>query len=102
MKGSLDNTNSVSGFYDDVSMAMGWDFSLDTGQEAIIGLTLSDIAPETGFYLFHTDPDSSASIYLSGTLEINGPPVPEPGTMLLLCIGLAGMFGVRKKIMVKN
>ncbi|MDM8539841.1 PEP-CTERM sorting domain-containing protein [Desulfococcaceae bacterium HSG9] len=111
LRGTLDNlnnTNLISGITDDalndVSMAMGWDFSLDTGQEAIIGLTLSHIAPETGFYLFHTDEHSDASIYLSSTLKINGnaPPVPEPGTMLLLCIGLAGMFGVRKKIMVKN
>jgi hypothetical protein len=100
MKGSLDNTNSISGLYDDVSMAMGWDFYLDRGQKAVIGLTLSHIAPETGFYLFHTDDHSDASIYLSSTLKVST--VPEPGTMLLLCIGLAGMFGVRKKIMVKN
>jgi len=100
LEGTLDNTNSVDGFYDDVSMAMGWDFSLDRGQKAVIGLTLSHIAPETGFYLFHADEHSDASIYLSSTLKVST--VPEPGTMLLLCIGLAGMFGVRKKIMVKN
>ncbi|MDM8544295.1 PEP-CTERM sorting domain-containing protein [Desulfococcaceae bacterium HSG9] len=102
LDGTLDNDDNgfASGILDDVSMAMGWDFSLDTGQKAVIGLTLSHIAPETGFYLFHTDPDSSASIYLASTLTVST--VPEPGTMLLLCIGLAGMFGVRKKIMVKN
>jgi hypothetical protein len=100
LEGTLDNNNSVSGIMDDVSMAMGWDFSLAAGQKAVIGLTLSHIAPETGFYLFHTDKHSDASIYLSSTLKVST--VPEPGTMLLLCIGLAGMFGVRKKIMVKN
>ncbi len=25
-------------------------------------------------------------------------PVPEPGTLLLLCIGLIGLFGVRRKL----
>ncbi len=100
LAGSLDNTNNISGFNEDVSMAMGWDFFLTPGQDAVIDLILSDIVPDSEFYFIHTDPDSNATIYLSSTLAVSS--VPEPGTMLLLCTGLAGIFGIRKKLMMKN
>ncbi len=99
LAGSLDNTNSVSNI-NDVSMAMGWDFSLAEGQDAVIELILSNIAPDSGFYLIHNDPDSDASIYLSSTLTVGG--VPEPGTMLLLGTGLAGIFVIGRKRFIKS
>ncbi len=98
LAGSLDNTNSISGFNDDVSMAMGWNFSLTEGQDAVIDLTLSDIAPDSGFYLIHADPDSDANIYLHSTLTV----VPEPGTMVLLGVGLAGILAIRRKQLIKS
>ncbi|GMQ87106.1 MAG: hypothetical protein BMS9Abin08_0304 [Gammaproteobacteria bacterium] len=87
-------------FPDDVSMAMGWDFNLALDEEALISLVLSDVMPNGGFFLTHTDPDSQSSIYLSSSLDISGgggpPAVPEPGMLWLLGIGLAG-FGVARR-----
>jgi len=79
-------------FPDDVSMAMGWDF---TGPGATINFYLSNVAPATGFYLGHFDPDSQESVYFSSDLTI----VPVPGAVLLGGIGLAfaGWLGKRRK-----
>ncbi|MBI4847457.1 MAG: PEP-CTERM sorting domain-containing protein [Nitrospirae bacterium] len=101
LSGFLDNMNGVpSTSPDDVSMALGWDFSLLTGESADIEFILSDIAPSSGFYLAHTDPRSQATIYYSSNLEISGggpTPVPEPGTVMLLGSGIAGLFFFGKK-----
>jgi hypothetical protein len=78
-------------FPDDVSMAMGWDFSLDVGEMATITYLLSTTAPSSGFYLVQTDPDSPGSVYLSGRLAISGTGVPVPATLALMMIGLGGL-----------
>ncbi len=100
LDGSLDNSNGVpAGEEDDVSFALGWDFSLLADQKATIKVFLSDIAPSTGFYLSHTDPESQYSIFLFSELTTGGggeeepPPIPEPGTIFLLGAGLAGLVG---------
>lgn len=97
--GSLDDSNGVPmGLEDDVSMAMGWDFTLGAGESGLISLILSDTIIPSGFYLSHTDPDSDATIYFSSDLTITSvPAVPEPGTILLLGSGLAGMAMMKKK-----
>jgi len=57
--GALDNSNGVPvNARDDVSMALGWDFLLNSGDTATITLILSRTAPASGFYLSQTDPDS--------------------------------------------
>jgi hypothetical protein len=100
--GALDNSNGVpSSAPDDVSMALGWNFilALDGTETATITFVASTIAP-SGFYLKQFDPDSKASIFLSSTLDIEGggtPQVPEPGTLMLLGLGLLGIVGVRRK-----
>jgi hypothetical protein len=96
--GTLDNTNAVpASAPDDVSMAMGWDFTVAPGDTAQITLRLSATAP-SGFYLQQTDPDSQYSIYYSGTLGEAVVPVPEPGTLLLVVTGLAGLAGLRRRM----
>jgi len=105
LAGALDNTNAVpAGAEDDVSWAMGWDFALAADETALITLSISDVAPASGFYLAHFDPDSQEGIYFTSSLRISGggtDPVPEPATMLLMGTGLAGLLGVGRKKMKK-
>jgi MYXO-CTERM domain-containing protein len=92
---ALDNSNAVpSSLADDVSMAMGWDFSLGASETATIDFVLSETQPTSGFYLTQTDPDSEASIYMSSSLGISsgGPtPNPAPATLALMALGLLGL-----------
>ncbi len=83
-------------FPDDVSMAMGWDFSLAMNEKAVISLTLSEIMPTSGFYLMQSDSDSNKKIFLSSSLAVSA--IPEPSILLLFGVGLAGLaFGTRRR-----
>lgn len=112
--GSLFNSNEllslppdpVTGGYD-VSMALGWDFTLAPLETAYINFVVAETAPN-GFYLSHTDPETlgvtggvvPTTIYFSSNLTIRGgqePPIPEPGTWILMLTGLALTGGIAAK-----
>lgn len=104
---TLDNANGVpAGFEDDVSMAIGWDFTLAAGQTAIASFFTTEIAPIGGFFIEHTDGLSEASIFFASLLRITGdtqppePPrtgLPEPGTLGLALFGMLSIFGLRRR-----
>jgi hypothetical protein len=101
--GSLDNSIGMSiygntSFPDDVSMAMGWDFSLAMDEQAVISFSLSETEPGA-FYLAHADSGSNKTIYLSSNLTISQVnAVPEPSILLLFGIGFAGLaIGSRRR-----
>lgn len=99
--GSLDGANGVpSGDEDDVSMAIGWDFALSSGEKAVISFRISGNAPAGGFYLTQTDPGLSETIYFSSTLGIltipSGEVVPLPSAALLTLPALVLLVAARQ------
>ncbi len=79
-------------FPDDVSMALGYDFTLAVAQTAHVTFTLDLVPPPGGFYLAHSDPDSGAVVYFSGDLLI----IPEPTlTWLASSLGMLILAGAR-------
>ncbi len=111
---TLDNANNVpDGFNDDVSFALGWDFTLTEGQTATIDLFMSEVLDTTGFYLAHNDSETGAgydelsSIFFWSDLSISGAPsstsnisVPEPPAIVLMGIGLLGLIAIRRRHIV--
>jgi hypothetical protein len=102
LNGTLDNTNAVPpSAPDDVSMAIGWNFS--AADQTILTFLLSNAAPTSGLYLMQSDPGGGeadpGNIYFSSTLGGGGEvPVPEPATLLLTGSGLGALALLRKRM----
>lgn len=101
LTGELNNQNTIpAGAYDDVSVALGWSFTLAEGESALISLMIAEFAPDSAFYLSHTDPEMGAafdqyqSVYFWSSLEITGGAVnvTEASTAALLMFGLGGLW----------
>jgi hypothetical protein len=101
----LDGTVGYPGIPEDVSVAMGWNFSLKSWQTATIVLNITEDAPD-GFYLKQTDPGSQYSLYFSGDIDITGTPPPGGGgtgvpdggsTLVMLTSALAAMGAWRSR-----
>ncbi|MCF6336541.1 MAG: PEP-CTERM sorting domain-containing protein [Gammaproteobacteria bacterium] len=111
----LDNSNNVpDGLNDDVSFALGWDFTLAEGQTAIIDIFMSEMLGTTGFYLAQSDAETGAgydeltNIFFWSDISITGSPsstnnttsntsVPEPSVIVLIGIGLLGLVVTRRR-----
>lgn len=77
---------------DDVSMAMGWNFSLNAGEVGTIEFIVTDAAPTEGFYLAQLDHDSpKLGIYLQSRLNITPVGVPEPNIISLFGMGVISL-----------
>lgn len=113
---ALDNTNhapigntnylnncTVSPCNADVATALGFNFTLTSGQEAVITIDQSTTNPG-GFNLEQVHPadpnNPTSDLFLSGSVSIKPsgpPPVPEPGTLTLLGVGAATILGSFKR-----
>jgi hypothetical protein len=92
---------------EDVSMALGWTFSLLAGQTAVVSFVTSLTDPgAAGFAarLGQTSP-SGDTIYFSTNLRIDGDgdpgpaPIPEPGTLALFGAGaIIGAYKLRRRV----
>ncbi len=96
--GTLDSMNAVPlGMPDDVAMALGFLLgSLDPGGSVSIRILLSEDFDQLGsLALVHQDLDSEDTVItMSGQVVPTG--VPEPGTLVLLGMGLAALAAVRR------
>jgi hypothetical protein len=92
----LSDANDVPGGDKDIAMALGFDFTLTTGETATIDLSLSSSAPG-GFYLedYNDNPNSPDDVFYSGSLSISSnvsSGVPDNGaTWISLLLGLMGL-----------
>jgi hypothetical protein len=85
----------------DVSVGLGWNFTLANDEFAIATFKVSEAAPDSRFYISQIDPDSHKNLYFTTSMTIGGGGhnVPEPATysMLVFGLGLVGLFAAKKR-----
>lgn len=87
--GTLDNSNAFDiGIPDDVSLALGFDVGALLSTESL--LASFEISATDNGGLYHYDPDSGTGFYFVGSVIkiIKDITIPEPGTLVLLGLGL--------------
>lgn len=97
--GQLDTSNGVPiTMPDDVSLALGWDLTLQAGESALVTFVLGAGTAPPGFALIHTDTETQTTLAFTSTLtlETDTNPVPEPATGLLLGSGLLALAACRR------
>lgn len=116
---NLSTTCSGPSCNGDATTALGYNYTVGTGEEEVITLSVSQTAPGGGFYLQQTNPQvdctpqgldcSTGNVYFSLSAEeepVNsGPPsaTPEPSTWLLMLSGLLiPAWRMRRRIAVKS
>jgi hypothetical protein len=85
------SVHGTTTFPDDVALALGWQFDLAPGEAASLLFSV-DTAMPPGFHLFHSDPDSGETLYVTSTLRV----IPEPGTGVLIAGGLMVCCAARR------
>ncbi len=89
--------NSALGFAEDISAALSWNFVLAADQTAFLSFVATTSIPQSGFHLLQTDPITGTTVAFYSALDIQGggpPPIPEPGTLLL--VGTGALAGIRR------
>ncbi len=87
--GALDNSNGVPvGLEDDVSVALGWQFMLNSNEVASIIFEVSEVLPTQSFYLMQHDPESNETLYFSTSINISSTAVPTPSIVYVFALGL--------------
>ena len=98
---SLPNTNSVSDSNnpDDVSLALGHNFTLAEGQTARLTFDVATVGPVTAFYLRQNRRNLPGDpLFMSSSLAITG--IPEPGTWVM-SLGAFLSFVIARKLRIR-